>query len=71
MLSSSRESALRKCSAQSLHLQTPRQGLEPSEAPPEWVHIRTAVLIFEFETSGGGAWESNPPSNRKLPEQPF
>ena len=28
-------------------------------------------LSFEFEWGGGGAWESNPPSTRKLAEQPF
>jgi len=26
---------------------------------------------FEFKSRGGGAWESNPPSTRKLAEQPF
>jgi hypothetical protein len=29
------------------------------------------VSFLEFKTGGGGAWESNPPSTRKLAEQPF
>src|SRR4051812_8390026 len=32
---------------------------------------RTPVQHFELDFSGGGAWESNPPSTRKLAEHPF
>jgi hypothetical protein len=29
------------------------------------------VADSEIKIGGGGAWESNPPSTRKLAEQPF
>src|SRR5438067_2109343 len=32
---------------------------------------RTPVLFLRSNLAGGGAWESNPPSTRKLAEQPF
>ena len=36
-----------------------------------FLRASNACVEFKFKNSGGGAWESNPPSTRKLAEQPF
>jgi len=44
---------------------------EDNSTGPLAAHKQNICIEFEFNTRGGGAWESNPPSTRKLAEQPF